>query len=293
MLKENNLSTNDKILIIGGDSFIGKSLVNSFEEKKLFFNKTSRKSLSDYWYLDLADEHSIAALIDKVNKNKISRVVFLAGITTESKCHNDPTLAEKINVTNTCKLLCELNKLNVFIVYLSSSQVFNHQRSFIPWNENYSPVTLYGQHKVAVEHYMKANIPNAAIVRLTKVIGDKFALFEQILLKAKNKQQIELFGNYCAAPISLVFVKSFLYELLIAKSVGVFQLSGTEDLSYVEMANRLLSRQTLSGKVKSVLAETKGVKPTPYGSLKANSTNKLKVDNQNFSEVMDDYFRVI
>jgi len=293
MLKERDLSTCDEILIIGGDSFIGKSLVHSFEEKALSFNRTSRKSSSDYWYLDLEVESSLIDLITKVQEKKISHVIFLAGITTESKCQDDTELAEKINVTNTCRLLCELQKINVYIVYLSSSQVFNHQRSFIPWNESYSPVTLYGQHKVAVEQYIKANIPNAAIVRLTKVIGHKFALFEQILSKAKNKQEIELFGNYCAAPISLVFVNYFLHELLVSKSLGVFQLSGTEDLSYVEMAYRLLSRKTLSGKVKSVLAETKGIKPTAYGSLKANSTNKLKIDNQNFYEVIDDYFRVI
>jgi len=293
MLKGVNLSNCDEILVIGGDSFIGKSLVNFFEGKNLSFNKTSRKSSLDYWYLDLAVELSLIDLVTKVQEKKISRVVFLAGITTELKCQKDTELSKKINVTNTCKLLYELQKINVFIVYLSSSQVFNHQSSFIPWNENYSPATLYGQHKVAVEQYIKANIPNAAIVRLTKVIGHKFPLFEEILSKAKNKQEIELFGNYCAAPISLVFVNSFLHEILISKSLGVFQLSGTEDLSYVEMANRLLLRQAITGKVRSILAETKGIKPTPYGSLKTNSINKLKIDNQNFYEVIDDYFRVI
>jgi len=293
MLKDRDLSTCDEILIIGGDSFIGKSLVNYFDKKDLSCSKTSRKSSSDYWYLDFRVDSSLIDLITNVQEKKITHVVFLAGITTESKCQSDPKLSEKINVTNTCKLLYELQKINVFIVYLSSSQVFNHQRSFIPWNENYSPVTLYGQHKVAVEQYIKANIPNAAIVRLTKVIGHKFALFEEILSKAKNKQEIELFGNYFAAPISLVFVNSFLHELLVSKSLGVFQLSGTEDLSYVEMANRLLLRQTLTGKVRSILAETKGIKPTPYGSLKTNSINKLKIDNQDFYEVIDDYLRVI
>jgi dTDP-4-dehydrorhamnose reductase len=287
------LSTRDEILIIGGDSFIGESLASSFEEKDLSFKKTSRKSPLDYWYLDLAADFYFHNFIAKVQENKISHVIFLAGITTESKCQNDPVLAEEINVTNTCKLLCELQKINVFIVYLSSSQVFNHQRSFIPWYEEYSPVTLYGQHKVAVEQFIKANISNSSIVRLTKVIGYKFTLFEQILDKTRNNQEIELFGNYFAAPISLVLVNSFLYQLLISKNVGVFQLSGSEDLSYVEMACRLLSKKSLSGKVKSVLAETKGIKPTPYGSLKANSTNSLKIENQSFSEVIDDYFRVI
>ena len=287
------MSTRDEILIIGGDSFIGESLAKLLEDRNISFNKTSRKSLSDYWYLDLSEQDSIDVCIEKVKEKNISQVFFLAGVTTENKCQKDPILAEKINVTNTCQLLSQLNKLNVYIVYLSSSQVFNHQRSFISWNDNYSPVTLYGQHKVAVEQFIKTNISNTSIVRLTKVIGHKFALFEQVLSKAKNNQEIELFGDYYAAPISLALVNSFLYQLLISKNEGVFQLSGSEDLSYVEMACRLLAKKSFSGKVKSVLAETKGIKPTPYGSLKTNSTNSLKIDNQSFSEVIDDYFRVI
>jgi len=285
------LSTSNEILIIGGDSFIGLSLANSLEEKGLSFNQTSRKSPLDSWYLDLTVDSSIVNLIAKVKEKHISHIVFLVGITSEAKCQNTPELAEKINVTNTCKLLDALNKLNIFIVYLSSSQVFNHQQPFIPWNENYSPITLYGEHKVKVEQYIKANISNAAIVRLTKVIGHKFTLFEQVLSKAENKQEIELFGDYCAAPISLFFVNSFLCELLIYKKVGIFQLSGKEDLSYAEMAKQLLSRQFIPGKIKSVLAQSKEISPTPYGSLQMKSYDMLKIDNQSFSEVLDDYFR--
>lgn len=286
------MSTPDEILIVGGDSFIGMSLAKSLEDNNLSFNQTTRKSSLDSWYLDLSVDASIVALITKVKEKEITHIVFLAGITSEEKCQNAPELAEKINVTNTCRLLDAFNKLNIFIVYLSSSQVFNHQQPFISWNENYSPITLYGQHKVMVEQYIKANISNAAIVRLTKVIGHKFTLFEQIISKAENKQEIELFGNYCAAPISLVFVNQFLSSLLILKSLGVFQLSGKEDLSYAEMAKQLLSRQFIPGKIKSVLAQSKGITPTPYGSLQINSYDKLKADNQSFSEVLDDYFRV-
>jgi dTDP-4-dehydrorhamnose reductase len=287
------LSKRDEILIVGGDSFIGMSLANTLAEKGLSFNQTSRKSSSNYWYLDLTINSSLVKLIAKVKEKKISHVVFLAGITSEAKCQNTPELAEKINVTNTCKLLDALNKLNVFIVYVSSSQIFNHQQPFIPLNENYSPITLYGEHKVEVERYIKMNILNAAIVRLTKVIGHKFTLFEQVLSKAKNNQEIELFGDYCAAPISLFFVNDFLCELLIYKKVGIFQLSGKEDLSYAEMAKQLLARQLTPRKVKSVLAKSKGITATPYGSLQMNSYAKLKAEPQSFSQVLDDYFRVM
>jgi dTDP-4-dehydrorhamnose reductase len=286
------LSTPDEILIVGGDSFIGMSLAKSLEENNLSFNKTSRQSSQDSWYLDLSVDSSIVALIAKVKEKQITHIVFLAGITSEKECKNAPELAEKINVTNTCRLLDAFNKLNIFIVFLSSSQVFNHQQPFIPWNESYSPTTLYGEHKVKVEQYIKANISNASIVRLTKVIGHNFTLFEQIISKAENKQEIELFGNYCAAPVSLVFVNHFLSSLLIMKSLGVFQLSGNEDLSYAEMARQLLLRQFMPGKIKSVLAQSKGITPTPYGSLQMKSYDKFKADNQSFSEVLDDYFSV-
>jgi hypothetical protein len=76
------------------------------------------------------------------------------------------------------------------------------------------------------------------------------------------------------------------------KSLGVFQLSGKEDLSYAEMAKQLLSRQFMPGKIKSVLAQSKGITPTPYGSLQMKSYDKFKADNQSFSEVLDDYFSV-
>lgn len=280
------LEKKEKILLIGGDSFIAQAYQYYCQQQGVSLFTTSRRNKLDNWYLDLSDEASFATFIDKIKLAEIKTVLLCAGITNNQACTENPTLSHLINVKNTNKLLSLLNQLAIFTVYLSSSQVFDHKTAFIQWDSDYAPTTLYGQQKVAVEQYIQLHQLNVAIVRFTKVIGENFPLFTNIIEQAKQQQPITLFDDYCAAPISLSYVCQYLFAVSQLQKKGIYQLSGDEDLSYADMAKQLLNHLQLDGQIITQSAQAKGVSPTPYGSLANFSQRQLAYNNQPFADVL-------
>lgn len=276
----------DNLLIIGANSFIAQEYRSYCLANNLNVITTSRKSEGEEWYLDLADASSIDFLIEKIQKTNISVVLFCAAITSNIDCLNNRELSKKVNVDNTSLLLMKLNNIGIFSIFISSSQVFNHQKSNIDWQNEYSPVTLYGEQKVDVETIIQRNQFNTAIVRLTKVIGNNFPLFQEAIKKAKNKQKITVFDDYCAAPLSISYVVKFITVIVKQKKSGVYQLSGAEDLSYAQMIERLLTFLNTKADLDKVSARTKNISPIAYGSLKAFSPMAEVFKNQSFDDLL-------
>lgn len=276
----------DNLLIIGANSLIAQAYQSYCVANKIDVITTSRKPDGDEWYFDLADASSIEFLIEAIQKVNISVVLVCAAITSNVDCLNNRELSQKVNVSNTSLLLSKLNDIGIFSVFLSSSQVFNHQTANIDWQDSYSSTTLYGQQKVDVESFIKREQLNTAIVRLTKIIGSDFPLFGEAINKAKNKQIITVFDDYCAAPISVSYVVKYLAAIVEYKKNGVYQLSGAEDLSYAQMIERLLTYLNINAELDKVSARTKNILPVAFGSLTAFSPMTKVFKNQSFDDLL-------
>ncbi|MGJ8692769.1 MAG: sugar nucleotide-binding protein [Thalassotalea sp.] len=285
------MNKRQKVLIIGGDGFIASHLAEKLTAQTITAEcyLTQRKDINGAWYFDLSDQPSVAGLVNKIRTEKILTVVVLAAITSNARCLENKPLSEQVNVINTQLLLQGLSALAVFSVFISSSQVFNHQSANIPCNQAYAPTTLYGEQKVKVEHYINAQQLNVAIVRLTKVIGTQFPLFKQVLDDAKTNKTTTLFNDYCAAPISINFACDAIMQIMLSRKAGLYQLSGAEDLSYYEMAKRLVKQLTLKANIIGVSSTTKNLRPCLYGSLLPCGADELTFKAQPFSQIIADY----
>ena len=280
-----------KALIVGGNSVIAKHLVEQLTIQSAIpeYYVTQRQDIDAQWYLDLSNKASIDALLNTINLEKITMVVVLAAVTSNAACLENKAYSKQVNVTNTQYLLQQLTARSVFSVYLSSSQVFDHQNAKIAFDHTYCPTTLYGKQKVSVERFIQQHKLNVAIVRMTKVIGAYFPLFEQVIDGAKTNQKTSLFNDYCAAPITINFACDALIQIMLSKKTGVYQLSGAEDLSYYDMAKRLVKQLSLTANIIGVSSATKNITPCLYGSLLPYCPSELNFKAQPFSEVIDDY----
>ena len=95
----------ESIIIIGGDSNIGRSLATRAEKLGMKVWKTTRrkKENSNNWlYLDLLDEKSVDSF-EFPNEN-ISTVFLCAGITSIKECSCNSTLTRIVNVKNTVRI---------------------------------------------------------------------------------------------------------------------------------------------------------------------------------------------
>lgn len=278
---------NSTVLIIGGDSYIGKSLAGYLEAQSTCVLSTSRRKNSKFLYLDLASSELEDDLRHLLDHHTIDVAVVLAAITGEGQCVADLEHSEFINVEQTQKILSCLHDKQVFTVFMSTSMVFNHLTAFIKPNTIFTAKTTYGRQKAAVEQFIEDNALNTAVLRTGKVIGAEFALFDNLL--SPESSAVTLFDDHYAAPISLAYLCKVIHQIIVAKVSGIYQCSGDEDISYAEMAKRIVARLELPVEIRGISATEKGIKPERFGSLQNYCSADFEMNNQHFTQVIEDY----
>ena len=184
------------VSIIGGDSFVGKKLYNYFISSGLDVCRTSHKVKKNFLHLDLLREPNKWPKIDS------EFAVICAGITSTEKCRLNKD-SYKINVSSTLKLINKLSSEGVFVVFLSSSQVFDGKSPNYSRDSISNPLSVYGKHKHIVEQNIKKDFSNKCILRITKILTKESAFFREIHTQLNIGKNVEAFNNYFISPVTI------------------------------------------------------------------------------------------
>ena len=229
------------ILVVGANSQIGAATITHLQKEAYNVYGTTRNTQNNdnhLLYLDLSDpSYNIDFL-------QYDCVIICAGITDIALCESEPEICERINATNTIKLIDQCVKNHAFVIFLSSNAVFDGKKSFYTHTHATNPITKYGELKRSVEQYIQA-LPSkkACILRLTKVITDRTPFIEHWRSASKNSNTIEAFDNCLISPISLKDVVETIQLLAEQQHSGVFQLGGSEEISFYEYAKQIFSSE--------------------------------------------------
>ena len=167
---------------------------------------------------------------------------FCAALARMNHCESDPKGTAHINVTQTIKLLERLNSQNTHSVFLSTNQVFDGSKPFIEANAPTSPLNEYGRQKVVVEEWCKAH-DHCAVLRLSKVMAPEMGLFDGWFAGWAKGEAAEAFEDMSLAPVWIDDVVDAMIQIAQEKRTGIQQISGSEDVSYAEVARRLAPRK--------------------------------------------------
>lgn len=224
------------VLIIGIDSVIGRSLENVLIQNGWTVFGTSRRFCerqSNVFYLDLAN---VAEMCLDLSFD----VVYLcANVTKIKDCEENPDYAKLINVEAQIKLAEYFLNQNAHIVYLSSNAVFSGQKPAYKTTDLLCPKTYYGECKSLVEEALLRMSGQITIVRLTKVFTPEFPLILQWRMDLRNNKVIEPFSDLRVCPISVFTVSQCLKEIAEKVIKGIVHLSGSTDVSYLDVAEYL------------------------------------------------------
>jgi dTDP-4-dehydrorhamnose reductase len=235
----------ESVLIVGGDSKVGKSLGNYLSNKNYVVYRTSRNikeyiHKSNTFEIDLENDKTFNVLKNK----KFDYIVFCAGISSIKNCHDNPELAEKVNVINTVKLISIIANNCNKLIYLSSSQVFSELN---PQNvgDCTNPITVYGRYKLDVEGFIKNyELKNIYIIRLSKVFFKNDQLFSTWNLKIEKDLKIDVCNNLFLSPISEDQINEKICLLFNSILVGrVVHLSATDKITYVDLCRFYLKNK--------------------------------------------------
>lgn len=255
MISKEHSSTHNKlenVLIIGVDSKIGSALKKHLVTKNITVVGTTRKKENlnkNTYYFDL--EKSDFQIFDK----KFTTAIICAATTDIAECEKEPLKHKKINVTNTIKLIEQLFKNNIFVIYISSNAVFNGEKQFYRHNDKTCPTTLYGKFKTEVEEFLTDKLEHkSCVLRLTKVITKDTKFIERWKSEANSGKKIKTSTNRFLSPINVKNVVDSIELLINQKCVGIYHLGGEEEISYTEYAKKYF--QNNKSALKLIISET-------------------------------------
>ena len=230
-----------KVMVVGADGLLGRSLSEQFRNAGHRVFGTTRRSPSvsegANIFLDLAADPSAWPDLPSVDV-----AVICAAVASIKSCADDPVESARVNVDATIALAERLADRGSYVLFVSSNQIFDGSIPLIDRAAPYCPVSEYGRQKAAAEAALLAMTANVAVVRLSKVLTPTQPMLLSWCASLRASDTIRPFSDFTLAPVSVEHVISLIAAVVNNRELGVFQLSGGHDVSYVELACTIAMR---------------------------------------------------
>jgi dTDP-4-dehydrorhamnose reductase len=227
----------DGRLVIGADGLLGSTLRRYWRERGQSVFATSFLPLQDNFQAVHLDLEKPSAEWPELPKTQSA--ALCAAMTNLDYCRRNPTASRHINVTQTLALAERLVSQGTFVVFISSNLVFDGSVPFRKVADTHCPMIEYGRQKSDAEKALAKFGNRAAVIRLTKVVHPGLPLLRDWRDSLAQGKAITAFSDFVCSPIGLRPVIEALATIADRQVSGVWQLSGSADLSYSDMANHL------------------------------------------------------
>ena len=279
-------------LIIGGDAEIGSAATDRLraqDERVAATTRRLERAAPDRPFLDLSQP------LDGWEPPPGTRAAcIVAAVSRLADCQRDPAGSRHINVSQTLTVCGHLIDRGIYILFLSTNQVFDGTTPDVPADAPTAPVSEYGRQKALVEAALCGHLDRAAavgILRLARVVSPRMALIHDWVGKLRAGRPIQAFHDMTLAPVPIELVADVIAHLLRDRLRGIFQLSGPKDVSYeaagIHVARRLRVSERL---VEPTSARSAGM---PEGSTPRHTTLDTTLLQMRYSLSVPDAAAVI
>jgi dTDP-4-dehydrorhamnose reductase len=232
-----------RFCVVGADSAIGAALLTRLADGGAPAVGSTRRHISNssanLFPLDLLDtEHCALPPCDVL--------VIAAAMTRLADCRAQPAAAYRANVVAPARLAKLAAASGAFVVFLSTSQVFDGAKPVAKVSDRPTPQSVYGRLKAEAEACMTELGEQAAVVRLGKTIGLHLQLFQDWRARLAAGRTVHAFDDLMMSPICISKVAFGLEQIGLRRLHGVWHLGGREDMSYFDAARRLADRLGVS-----------------------------------------------
>ena len=253
------------ILIVGGDSSLGKCYIKHCEDNKLKFKYTSRRKTipNDVLYFDLKNLN-----FEVFNDYSFDFVIFFASVCNQDFCENNKDETYLINVANTQKSLKAFSKISKKVLYISSNCVFDGKKPFMKVDDITNPMNEYGRQKLEVENWIKSNLNNTSILRASKIIHPQFNLINEWKNKLDKKKEIHPYVNKFLAPTPIKNIIEKIEFIRRTNKNSLYHCKSNKDLSYYEFALDIFDKHINKKLIQKGVSDEKLDKVMQFNSLK-------------------------
>ena len=231
------------LLLLGGDSEIGAATIRHLNERAMPALATTRRPDRVSGRMVLLD------LSQPLNHWEppagVDAACIFAAVSRLAACASNPEASAFINVEQTLALAERLLARGIYVLFLSTNQVFDGSVAQVGAEAPTCPVSEYGRQKARTEAALRQHMDRGApvgILRLAKVMSPDMPLVHGWIDALTAGRSIRAFHDMTMAPAPTEMVVSAIAHLLRDKARGIFQLSGPRDVSYLEIGYQLAER---------------------------------------------------
>ena len=259
-----------RFLLVGGDSEIAGATLAHLRRQGTPAVATTRRRAhrSERVFLDLA-----APLGGWEPPTGVEAACIFAAVGHLVDCQRDPAGSRLINVTGTIELVERLVARGIYVLFLSTNQVFDGTRAHVPAAASRCPVSEYGRQKADTEIRLQAMLAEGSalgILRLAKIVSPGMPLLRQWQAALVAGQSIRPFHDMVMAPTPVGVAAAAIAALLADRATGIWQLTGSQDVSYAEIAGYIAQQICADpALVRPVAAASAGM---PEGSTPRHTT---------------------
>jgi dTDP-4-dehydrorhamnose reductase len=197
-------------------------------------------------------------------------------------------------VVQTLALVEKLLAHGIAVLFLSTNQVFDGRRPHERAEAPHSPVSEYGRQKARTEsallRQMESGAP-VAILRLAKVMSDTMPLIGGWIKDLTAAKPIQAFNDLALAPTPIDLVCTAIAALLQNRARGIFQLTGSRDVTYADIGRFLAAH--LGADQKLVNETSACAAGLPEGATPLNTTLDSSLLREHYGLEVPDVWEVV
>jgi dTDP-4-dehydrorhamnose reductase len=279
-------------LLIGGDSEIGAATARHLLKSGYLVAATTRRPeyvSSNRPFLDLSSPNT-----GWEPPYGTHGVCICAAVSRVVDCEKDPIGSAKVNVTATVNLCEWLVARGIYVLLLSTNQVFDGRAPHVLAEAPTCPVTEYGRQKAQTEAALRIHIAKgapAAILRLARVVSPDFLILCNWISLLSRGMPIRAFHDMTLAPTPIEIVAKAITCLLDKQARGIFQLTGPRDVSYEALGRHVARR--VGADASLVHVESTQSAGLPEGTARPHTTLDSTLLNERYGLTVPDAWVVL
>ncbi len=218
-----------KIVILGSGGRLGAALLREYRDKYdvAGFNHTQ---------LNLSD---LGAVREKLRNTRFDILINAAGFTKVDLCETQPDRAFLINA-EAPRVVAEIcDEKNARLIHFSTDYVFGGDRRE-PYTEEdqASPISVYGESKLAGENNVLAAKSQNLVVRVSWVFGpDRPSFIDAMIQQAQENDEVDAVADKFSTPSYTLDIAAMLPQFFDAKvEGGILHFANAGQCSWREYA---------------------------------------------------------
>jgi dTDP-4-dehydrorhamnose reductase len=197
--------------------------------------------------LDVTDKAAVENLFAVVHPDAVIHSAAIASIDYAEEHQKE---AWDVNVMGTQYIAEQCAQSDSRLVLLSTDTVFDGTSSWYSETDATGPINFYGQTKLDSEDVTQRICPEATIVRTAHVVGFSCtggtSSVQRMVDQLKSGATVGQFCDQWRTSVDVLTLSESLLELASGTEAGLLHIAGTERLSRLELARRIVAHMKLN-----------------------------------------------